>query len=51
VRKFIALIFLIPGHFLILIAGLVYANSLNWHLDMLEEDITVMKITNEAKQP
>jgi hypothetical protein len=48
-RKIIALLFIIPGHFLILVAALVYINSLNWHLDMLEEDVLVMKISGEKQ--
>lgn len=49
VRAWLSLLFLIPGHFLILISGLIYTNSLNWHLDMLAEDIVIMKVTNEVQ--
>lgn len=48
-RQFIAVLFLLPGHFLILIAGLVYTNSLSWHLDMLEEDLAIMKVSKQVK--
>ena len=47
VRAWLCLLFLIPGHFLILISGLIYTNSLNWHLDMLTEDLAIMKVNNQ----